>query len=360
MLKKEIAEAFASESHKVFRNINGILYSIYSRVCSHGFEDYVAFYLSSNKIPLVNSKYGIQFSSRDDIEENLFNSFFGITGALNEVQNFIDQASQSNMPIMVTGEEGTGKEQAVLSIYTHSLLRHNPLITINCGLIYDKSWSFLTNHYNSPLNDNNNTIYFKNIEKLPESRRKQLLSIIVDMNLCKRNRMIFSCTTNNEAVAAPKSLEFVNLLSCLTLHMPPLRERTDQIPALSSLYLSQLNVMLAKQIIGFEPDALSILVHYDWPYNYMQFKRILNELAVITITPYISTRDVNILIGKEITSSANNSAHSENGSTLNLNRPLDEITREIIQQVLTETGGNQSAAAKQLGISRTTLWRYLK
>lgn len=360
MLRREIPEALECKSHKVFRNINGTLYSITSRICSQPSQDYVVFYMSSNKIPLTSSKYGIQFSSKDEVEDHLYNSFYGITGTLNDVQNFIDQAGQSSLPIMVTGEEGTGKDYAVQSIYTHSQLMHNPMITINCSLINDKSWSFLTNHYNSPLNDNNNTIFFKGIDKLPESRRKQLLSIIIDMNLCKRNHLIFSCVSSSEATISSKCLEFVNLLSCLTLHMRPLRECTDKIPTLSSLYLSSLNVILAKQIIGFEPEALAMMMHYDWPNNHMQFKRVLNELAVLTTTPYISTRDVKGMLGKEQASTAGSINHSENDTALNLNRRLDEITREIIRQVLAENGGNQSAAAKQLGISRTTLWRYLK
>lgn len=360
MLKKEIPEAQQCESHKAFRNINGTLYSINSRKYCNEFGDYIVFYLTSNKIPLSGSKYGIQFSSKEEIEENLINSFYGITGALSDVQNFIDQAGQNNLPIMVTGEEGTGMEHAVLSIHTHSLLAHNPLITINCNLINDKSWGFLTNHYNSPLNDNNNTIYFKSIEKLPESRRKQLLSMIVDMNLSKRNRLIFSCITSSEAVLAPKCLEFVNLLSCLMLQMQPLRECADKIQAISSLYLSSLNVILAKQIIGFEPEALNMLLHYSWPDNYMQLRRILNELAAVTATPYISAKDVSSLLSKEQGFLEKSPSHYESDSSINLNRTLEEITKEVILQVLSETGGNQSAAAKQLGISRTTLWRYLK
>lgn len=91
-----------------------------------------------------------------------------------------------------------GKGTDCTAIYAQSSLQHNPLIAINCSLVNDKSWGFLTNHYNSPLNDNNNTIYFKNIEVLPSERRKQLLSIILDMNLEKRNRLIFSCVSASQ------------------------------------------------------------------------------------------------------------------------------------------------------------------
>ena len=117
---------------------------------------------------------------------------------------------------------------------------------------------------------------------------------------------------------------------------------------------------MANQIIGFEPEAMSLLQHYDWPYNYTQFKRILNELALITTTPYIRAVHVAELLEKESAHlipplPANTSSH-----TLDLNRSLDEISQDIVRQVLSDCGGNQSAAAKRLKISRSTLWRMLK
>lgn len=165
-------------------------------------------------------------------------------------------------------------------------------------------------------------------------------------------------------------MEFVNQLSCVTVHLSPLRERVNEIPALSSLYLNTINVSMANQIIGFEPEAMDLIQHYDWPYNYTQFKRILNELSLMTTTPYIQAAHVSALLEKEkvLSSASGENSHSSEHSnrsvsgqlTLDISRPLDEITQDIIHQVLTETEGNQSAAAKRLGISRTTLWRYLR
>lgn len=360
ILQKEIPEALNYDNHKIIRNVSGNIYYINSRKLSYTSKNYVVFYLSSTKIPFISSNNGILFSSKYEMEENLYNSFYGITGCLEYISNFIDQASQCNLPIMITGEEGTGKKQAARIIYIQSLLSHNPLITINCNLINDKSWDYITNHDKSPLNDNNNTIYFESLDKLSESRRKQLLSLISEMDLCNRNRMIFSCTGSNEAKFSPKCMEFVNMLSCLTLYLRPLRDCADQISALSSLYLSSLNVIMAKQIIGFEPQALELLKQFSWPGNHNQLSRGLNELALLTTTPYISTKDVLNLMNKGQTPSASHPSQNEAGTLLDLNQSLDDITKEIIQKILTETGGNQSAAAKWLGISRTTLWRYLK
>ena len=132
-----------------------------------------------------------------------------------------------------------------------------------------------------------------------------------------------------------------------------------EIPSLSSIYLGSLNMELGKQLIGFEPKAMELLQQYDWPQNYTQFKRLLNELATLTTTPYIISLSVMNLLDKERDTISNNYAIIDKQSFMNLNRPLDEITHDIILQVLSENNGNQSAVAKQLGISRTTLWRYL-
>lgn len=361
ILRREIPETLNGDNYKAFRNIDGNLFSINSRVIEKPLHRYVVFYVSSTKVPMATSKYGILFSNKREAEQHFYNSFYSITGSMQGLRSTVEQISQSSFPVMISGEEGTGKEQIARAIYAQSALQHNPLIAINCSLVNDKSWGFLTNHYNSPLNDDSNTIYFRNIEELPTERRKQLLSIILDMNLDKRNRLIFSCVSASQTALPSAAREFVNLLSCMTIHLPPLRERAEELPTISSLYLGNLNVELARQIIGFESEAMALLEAYDWPYNYTQFKRVVNELAVITSTPYISARDVRNLLEKEkASSSAGSSQPAKTRHTgLDVDRTLDEITCDIISQVLSRHNGNQSAAAKQLGISRTTLWRYM-
>ncbi len=360
LLKKEVPAVLNNDTHKFFKNIDNTLYSFTSRRIPFMGEEYAAFYFSSNSVPFVTSKYGIQYSNLQEAEDTFFNSFYSVTSSASNMQATVENLNQTSFPIMLSGEPGSGKEQVARVIYSQSPLRSNPLITINCALINDRSWNFITNHYNSPFNDNNNTIYLKDITALPENRRHQLLSIIVDMNLCKRNRIIFSCVSRPGQGIPPDGIEFVNLLSCVTIHLSPLRDRIGEIPTLASLYLNSINVSMANQIIGFEPEALQLLQEYDWPYNYTQFKRILNELSLVTTTPYIQTAHVKTLLEKEKEQVSPSLSGNGNNTALNLSRPLDEINQEIIRHVLSECGGNQSAAAKRLGISRTTLWRYLK
>ena len=207
------------------------------------------------------------------------------------------------------------------------------------------------NHYNSPLNDNNNTILFKNMETLTHERFQILLSTITDTNLTTRNKIIFSCISCGQD-SNPHTIHYLlNTLSCLIINTLPLRECKEEIGAYASLYLGNLNVEQSKQVIGFEPKAMELMQNYEWPGNQTQFKRVINELFIITSSSYISAEDVISVLEQE------KQIHSKNNITNS--HTLDEISQDIVQLCLSQNKNNQSLTAKQLGISRSTLWRYL-
>ncbi len=359
LLRRELPQVRSLDSHKIFRNIEGTLFSITGYMLPYEGKPYGVFYFTDSKIPITQGKYGIRFSNKKEAEEQFFNSFYSITGAMGGLADSIDQISQSSFPVMITGENGTGKSQIARVLYTQSPLQANPLVIIDCSQLTEKGWSYLTNHYNSPFNDSNNTIYFQNVDALPPERCLQLLSSITDTNLHKRNRLIFSCSSEKDSLLPPESRDFVKRLSCLTICLPPLRERIQELPTLASIYLSTLNVSLGKQLIGFEPKAMEMLMYYDWPQNYTQFKRLTRELAVLTVTPYITSNSVANLLEKE-RSSISSTYDTLAGTSIDLERPLEDITRDIIKKAVADNHGNQSLTAKQLQISRTTLWRYLR
>ena len=359
-LKKELPTILSQKNHKFFKNLEGTLYSFICQEMTFGKQRYGVCYFSSVSVPSSLNRHGLQYLSLAETEDLFFQNVYSSTASGDHLIQNLSALNQTSAPVMLLGETGSGKEQAARILYSSSSLKHNPFIVIDCGLIQDKSWNFITNHYNSPLNDNHNTLFFKNIHKLPEKRLHQLLSIAIDMNLCKRNRIIFSCSPNTDGKISDLAMQFVNLLSCITIRLPALRDCKEEIPTLSSLYLNQLNVALASQIIGFEPEAMERMQAYHWPYNFLQFKRVLHELVLITTTPYIQAGSVEALLKKEDVETAPPAAQAAGGCVLDLKKTLNQLDRDIILQVLKETGGNQSAAAKRLGISRTTLWRYLK
>lgn len=342
---------------KSFHLIDGDLYSISLNTISTSNLIYYIFSVDSNPVPQSGSKHGIRFSNKLEMHDYYHKSFFSITNSYRDMYSQINAAYSANSPIMILGEKGTGKDQLAAKIYIDSPLSQNPYISINCELINQKHWNYLINNYNSPLCDNDNTIYISNIHVLTPLQRKQLLSLTIDTNLCKRNNVIFSCSTTSVDYNIAPSKDFIDNLLCITLNTRLLREFTEDIPKDCNLYLNKLNIEYSKEIIGIEPKALEILKSYSWPQNYMQLKRILLDLVIATNTPYIKENTVYEILEKEYKQFPVDDKNTY--VNFNYNRTLYDMNKDIINKIIDQCKGNQTQAAKQLGISRTTIWRYI-
>ncbi len=339
---------------KAFHMIDNELYSVLAEKTEYLEESYYIFCLEQNPFPVGGGKHGIRFSSYTEVSVMYSSSFYSLTASARLMGEKIRMLNQNMIPMMILGERGTGKNEMAAKLYLESSLRKYPYVTIDCQVINDRTWNYIMGNYNSPFNDQNNTIFISNIQSLSKSRQNQLLSLLSDTKAYKRNRIIFSCSQTLDAGVEDPSKNFIDYLACLTIYMPPLRELSDDIPNASNLYLNTLNVELSRQIVGFAPEALALLTAYEWPDNFLQLKRVLTELATLTSTSYIQYDTVYQTMEKE------KRQYVPTASTLfDYERSLDEMTREIVKVVLSQCGGNQTLAAKRLGIGRTTLWRYL-
>lgn len=359
MLKAEIEGLAENEPNRIIKSLKGILYTIKGLRLQLDGQPYTIFYFTRSKAPLASNKYGIRYYNRREALDHFFNGFYSTTGAIGNLEDTIAKLNQSDLPIIVAGEEGTGKEPVATIIYTRSALRHHPMISIDCSLLNDKTWDFLQSSHNSPLTQAGTTLLISGISALSDDRRAQLVAALVEMDVCSRNRVIFSCVLSPGTSVYEKAGDLVDRFSCLTLSLPPLRQQIGELPRLISLYLSQLNVTLAKEILGIEPEALQKMQEFTWPYNYSQLERVLKELVTMADGDTITTAEVEKVLSLE-----NHSPIVPNHVSLperfDLNRSLEEMNQEWVRLVVKENGGNQSAAAKQLGISRTTVWRYCK
>ena len=360
LLRRDLPESQLGAERRITRNLGGMLYAIRARRISTGSLTYTAFFFDARKTPLSPNQVGIRFSTRPEAENAFYSSIFSFAGSISDYQQDIEHISQSTAPVMVTGEDGTGKESIVSVLYMRSPLRNAPLVSINCSLLNDKSWAFLLEHHNSPRADQGNTLYFASIDALSEERRQQLLAVLPEMDVCRRNRVVFSVVCQpGEYTSAVGSL-FMDKLCCLSLYLPPLRQMAERIPALVNLSLSHLNVDLPRQIVGADPEAITLLQNFQWPHNYTQFRRVIGELAVTATGSLITAENVRQALRKERHVGAFSPCAENAAAPLNLNRTLDEISQDVARRVVEESGGNQTVAAKRLGISRTTLWRLLQ
>lgn len=360
LLRRELPESWKVLERRVTRTLGGMLYSIRSRQIRSGSLSCVAFFVAARRTTLSPNQVGIRFISRLEAESAFYDSILGFGQTMDDLQEQIERINQSRAPVMVSGEDGTGKESIVQALYLRSSLQNHPLISINCSLLNDRSWAFLLEHHNSPLTDMDNTLYFANLDVLSEERMRQLLAALLEMDVCQQNRVILSCVCQpGEYISAAGSL-FLDKLRCLSLYLPPLRSVSQRIPTLANLCIAHLSANVPLQILGAEPEATAMLQRFPWPHNYTQFLRVMKTLAITAAGRTITAESVGEVLKKERYMGAF-SLRAENAAVpLDLSRTLGEINQDVAQRVVEETGGNQTAAAKRLGISRTTLWRLLQ
>ena len=319
-------------------------------------QRYYLFRDQPTRIPLRTAREGIRYYEAPECEQLFNNSFFTISGSMGELEQRLTPIAASGHPVLILGEGGTGKEQIARALYLRSRLKNHPFVTVDGSRLNDRGWDFLLESSGSPLSTDGTAIYLQHIEDASEAHQNALLSLIEETGLSRRLWLIFSCDTKEGQTLNTFARELSMRLGPLSLTLPTLRSRKDEIPALASLYLSNLNMELGRQVSGFEPDALEIMIRYDWPGNYTQFKHVLHELTVLTQGPYISATDVGELLAQERQVYRRSAV---TGGLLIPGATLEEMTRQIVQQALAENQGNQSQTARKLGISRTTLWRML-
>lgn len=355
LLRGKIPEIPPHGTIQFYHNRSGTLYRVVAQLLNTGGGVNYLFHYSAAQIPLRSGKSGIRSLNKNECEHLFNNSFYFLSGALGELEPKILSIAATRKPVMILGETGTGKEQIASLLYLRSTLNNRPYVVVDCTQVNDKGWDFLLNHYNSPLNDNGNTIFFQNFESMPETRAWELLSSIRASDLTGRNRLLFSCTCQEGSRLPDSAEKLIQQLACLILTLPTLRSRQDEIPSLASLYLGNLNLELGKQITGFDAHAIEQLRRFPWHGNYTQFKRVIQELATVTDSYYIRNTDVAEILSRERRLSAPDRQENTKKPSLTLKK----IIRQAVEQALQENDGNQTAAARQLGIGRTTMWRYL-
>ena len=319
-------------------------------------DAHTAFYLKPSKSSLPAAKNDISYYTRSEAAEVFLKNEVNIPDTAFTSSHSLEQMAALPLPVLITGEKGTGKEALAAFIYTQSQWSAHPYVMINFNSLGEKAWNFLTSHIDSPFNSNHSTIYFCGLEALSSQKLERLTSMIRDSSLCGRNRVLLSCAVT-PGKKLPDGVEnLARLFSCLTVSLLPLRQRRAEIPALAGLAVSSLNMELGCQIIGPAPEAMERLAAYPWPGNLTQLRSVLASLVASAQSAYIQEDQVIKCLTTEDRLSPQPVTLPD---TLDLRKPLAEIEKDILTAVLAECGGNQSQAARRLGICRTTLWRLL-
>ncbi len=359
MLEDEIEETKQQKERHITRIKNGRIYSIRAAQMEANDSPYTVFFFTQRKSPLPTDKSGITFLSKRDAEKAYYNSMFYFAGTLNMLQNQITKIKNTNYPILISGENGTGKESLAYYLYMQGGKSNNALVVIDCYLLNDRGWEFLYEHHASPLAATGYTICFQNIDRISPLRSSRLLANLTEMETCSNNQVYFSCVYGTDTQCLAAGSMFADKLCAISILVPSLREQKDCIPILLNKTLSALNTELPHKLAGAENEAMKTLQDYHWPNNFSQFKRVTRELAITSSGSFVTQEDVNGVLQKE-QYIGYVSESEESYQPVNLHRPMKEIESDIVCRVMKETGGNQTEVAKILKISRTTLWRMIK
>lgn len=338
-----------------YLEIEGILF--YLKMQEHEIEMEHMTYIYSMElfhIKKEDSKKISIFTKTNDIDFS-FQSPFGVTNSIGSAKEQIIECSKTGSPVLILGETGTGKDAAAKSIYLRNKEYRKSFFTIDCALTNDKEWVKIFNKNTSPLYYVDGTIYFKNIHCLTKNRISYLMEQLEHSNLFKRNKLIFSETTQPGKEVSIFSKYILENISCFMLHLLPVRERKDDLQSMLVIYLNELNLEYGKRIVGFTEEAKEVFINYPWPGNIAQLKRVLRELVNAEQGLYITRENVEKHLKNEMFQMESAPIYN-----INLDQTLEEINQDIVHIIMKQENMNQSRAAQRLNIGRSTLWRMLK
>ncbi|MCS7091482.1 MAG: sigma-54 dependent transcriptional regulator [Verrucomicrobiota bacterium] len=296
------------------------------------------------------------------------------SAAMQAVIRTVERIAPTDVTVLITGESGTGKE--VVADLLHSLSRRNKnrIIKVNCAalpreLIESELFGSVKGAYTGAHADREGlfrqaeggTLFLDEIAEMPVDTQSKLLRVLQDQEVrpvggkttYKTNCRIITATNRDpeEAIKQGKLREDLYYrISTVSIHLPPLRERRDDILPLAQSFLRRFSAQANRIINGFTPAAIDRLLNFDWPGNVRQLQNEIQRAVLLSDGPWIDAADLSIARSR-----AGEDAGSDTNFTL-----LEGVERNTIIQTLKETGGNKVEAARRLGIGRQTLYNKIK
>jgi two-component system NtrC family response regulator len=303
--------------------------------------------------------------------------FENLVGASKKIRDVFDVAlkvARRDSTVLLTGESGTGKELLAKAIHQNSLRPSKPFITVNCGaipenLIESELFGHRKGSFTGALADrigkfeaaNQGTVFLDEIGELPVHLQVRLLRVIQEREIDKIghpkpipvNVRIIAATNRNLRTLIEDGQFREDLfyrLSVVTIELPPLRERRDDIPPLVQHFLKKHCERYQMPLPSVTDEALELLTRYEWPGNVRELENVIEHAVVLGRSDVIRTEDLpsHIRHAKSQISSIGLRLPDEGIS-------LEEVEKEILVQALEKHQWNQTRAARYLNISRKTL-----
>ena len=270
---------------------------------------------------------------------------------LRETYEEVQKFSKLCVPILITGEIGTGKDALAKMIHSMSVNRQHPFITID-GEIADSD--SLKNSRALIDSDPSSTLYLKQLQALSLQNQRVLLEMLAAPDFTRTHLLLTSVCESPETMMAAGTLleELGKRVGEYRIHLPSLRERSGDMRDLTSNYINLANSQYGKQIVAVDDGGLKLLTDFHWVTNLDQLQRIVFKLVMKAEEPYISAESVSEVLKAETDLQPVHKNVSD--------KTLDEQIQDIIRNVMNEEDGNLTRVSNRLGVSRTTIWRRMK
>jgi DNA-binding NtrC family response regulator len=336
------------------------------------------------------------------LSDDRFEGFIGADLSMQAVYRMIEQAARSRATVFITGESGTGKELCAEAIHRRSDRRSRRFVALNCGaipkdLMESEIFGHVKGAFTGATSDregaatraDGGTLFLDEIGELAPALQVKLLRFLQTGQIQRvgSDRMAtvdvrIVCATNRdpmaEVVAGRFREDLYYRLYVIPLHLPPLRERGDDVLRLARHFLVQFSEEERRGFIGLSPEAEASLAGYSWPGNVRELQNIVRNIVVLNdgalVTPDMIPLGIRSasagrraepalapLWGAGGGAAQHRAAAGEDGSPATAAagaiRPLADCEREIIESAIRACGGNMTEAAKRLGISSKTIYR---
>lgn len=310
-------------------------------------------------------------------------TFFNIISKNREMQRLFEMlelVSGNDTTVLLEGESGTGKELFARAIHSLSLRKKGPIVTVNCGALPDtlleselfgyKAGAFTDARRDKPgrfAQAEKGTLFLDEIGDISPMLQMRLLRVLQEKvyeplgstKSEKADVRIVAATNKNLGELVQKGLFREDLyyrINIVTLFLPPLRERKEDIPLLVEHFLRRFNTLRGKEIHGLSPKAMNNLMSYDFPGNIRELENIV-EYATVVCKNHLIRR---VHLPESLHQKIDPRKIPANGKTSESEPSLEAVEKDIIYKALKKNNWSRKLAAAQMGIHPTTLWRKMK
>lgn len=311
---------------------------------------------------------------------NDFFKYENIVGRNKEIKQIIsvlESVSQTDTTVLITGESGTGKELAARAIHLNSSRKTGPFIAVNCSafvesLIESELFGHEKGAFTGAIKTKigkfelaqGGTLFLDEIGDLSIAVQTKLLRVLETREFervggnktIKMDARIIAATNKNliDEIAAGRFREdLFYRINVINIHLPPLRERMDDLPLIINHFIELFNKKFNKNIKQFSSSAFDILMEYNWPGNIRELENVIEHCFVICTGDIIQVE----CLPKRLREQKFKSAIPSNS---NSKKSFKDAEKELIISVLEKNNHNRTKAAKELNINQSTLWRKMK